>query len=242
MAVPMYEQPHTITLDLDDELRKEIRCVICMDIPINSHTSEKCIHRLCHECWLRNMKEERKECPLCRAVLPTKRHLRANDHFDKLMRVMFPNRATFDEEDLNTSAYALIAKQRVQHMVAMTPQQRLSTMDLYATPQTQARTLIRLRLDVHPASQFACITRRHLKVGLQCMVQHVCNYIAIAIQTNEVPAKMKKMLVPDYPDLEDDVILFHNDQRLLGHQLLAELGEDQDVLRLSYLLAEDLPQ
>lgn len=52
---------------------------------------EKCMHRFCGECIKRSLRHNKKECPTCRQPCASKRALRRDTDFDRLIKIMFPD-------------------------------------------------------------------------------------------------------------------------------------------------------
>lgn len=61
-------------------------------------TTKECLHRFCHECITTALRAGNKECPTCRKKLVSRRSLRPDPNFDKLMSVIYPNRDDYEEQ------------------------------------------------------------------------------------------------------------------------------------------------
>ena len=52
--------------------------------------------RFCAKCIITALRSGNKECPTCRKKLVSKRSLRADPNFDRLVETIFPNREEYD--------------------------------------------------------------------------------------------------------------------------------------------------
>ena len=104
-------------------LQSELTCPICLDMLTNTMTTKDCLHRynvsaivhlykpwprireskVCHsffrfraECIVTALRSGNKECPTCRKKLVSRRSLRADPNFDKLVEKIFPNRDEYE--------------------------------------------------------------------------------------------------------------------------------------------------
>jgi hypothetical protein len=68
------------------ELRSEFRCVICLGYIRNTRVVMECLHRFCDECIGMALRLGRKECPMCKAPIPTRRSVAADPNFDDLLQ------------------------------------------------------------------------------------------------------------------------------------------------------------
>jgi len=73
-------------------LHSELMCPICLDLLQNTHTTKECLHRFCCECITTALRSGNKECPTCRKKLVSRRSLRPDPNFDKLISQIYPNR------------------------------------------------------------------------------------------------------------------------------------------------------
>jgi len=77
-------------------LQSELTCPICLDMLTNTMTTKDCLHRFCQECIVTALRSGNKECPTCRKKLVSRRSLRADPNFDKLVEKIFPNRDEYE--------------------------------------------------------------------------------------------------------------------------------------------------
>lgn len=80
------------------DLHTELMCPICLDLLRKTMTTKECLHRFCHECITTALRAGNKECPTCRKKLVSRRSLRPDPNFDKLMAVIYPNRDDYEEQ------------------------------------------------------------------------------------------------------------------------------------------------
>uniref|UniRef100_A0A5S6QCT0 RING-type E3 ubiquitin transferase n=1 Tax=Trichuris muris TaxID=70415 RepID=A0A5S6QCT0_TRIMR len=68
--------------------KSEITCPICLDTLKDTMRSKECLHRFCRECINRALRTGNKECPTCRAKLPSKRSLIPDPNYDSIISVV----------------------------------------------------------------------------------------------------------------------------------------------------------
>lgn len=72
-------------------LSQEFRCVICLDYIRNARIVRECLHRFCEQCIDRALVGRRKECPICRVHIPSRRSLAPDPNFDMLIQSVLGN-------------------------------------------------------------------------------------------------------------------------------------------------------
>ena len=77
---------------------KEFACSICQDSVNEPLVIKHCLHFFCKECIDKNILRFKKECPLCKVQLRTKRETR---FYDKLRKIMHLLRANVNRENQN---------------------------------------------------------------------------------------------------------------------------------------------
>lgn len=100
-------------------LQSELTCPICLDMLTDTMTTKECLHRFldkrgalawplvslrsrlcdcrfCSECIVTALRSGNKECPTCRKKLVSKRSLRRDLNFDRLVEKIFPNREEYE--------------------------------------------------------------------------------------------------------------------------------------------------
>jgi len=80
------------------DLHTELMCPICLDLLRKTMTTKECLHRFCHECITTALRAGNKECPTCRKKLVSRRSLRPDPNFDKLMSKIYPNREDYEQQ------------------------------------------------------------------------------------------------------------------------------------------------
>ncbi|KAL1562770.1 RING-type E3 ubiquitin transferase [Salvia divinorum] len=81
------------------ELRSNVQCPICLGILKNTRTVMGCLHRFCKECIDKSMRLGNKECPACRMHCASRRSLRDDVVFDKLISSVFPDLDLYEKEE-----------------------------------------------------------------------------------------------------------------------------------------------
>ncbi|XP_050997787.1 E3 ubiquitin-protein ligase RING2-like [Acomys russatus] len=82
---------------------KEFKCPICLDILKNTRITKNCFHRFCKDCIITALRRGKKECPICRRKVISKRSLDPDPQFDALIRKMYPgcNKEEASEENVS---------------------------------------------------------------------------------------------------------------------------------------------
>ncbi|GFH47124.1 hypothetical protein CTEN210_03599 [Chaetoceros tenuissimus] len=95
-----------ITTDL-----QEISCPICLEMFNDPHIVPECCHRFCKDC-IEEALEHRKECPICRSRVTSRRALRRDEVFCNLVRICKEHKVK------NMAALAQIEEKnhRIQHI------------------------------------------------------------------------------------------------------------------------------
>lgn len=80
-------------------LRQEFRCVICLDFIRNARIVRECLHRFCEHCIEKALVQvgRRRECPICRVRIPSRRSLAPDPNFDKLIHRILRNLVSANE-------------------------------------------------------------------------------------------------------------------------------------------------
>ncbi|GAB5357651.1 hypothetical protein AAMO2058_000392400 [Amorphochlora amoebiformis] len=80
------------TVDLKvRKLNSDFTCPVCLGILRETTTVMECLHRFCAVCIELSLRMGKKECPSCRTKCPSKRHLRRDHAFDKIIRSVYPD-------------------------------------------------------------------------------------------------------------------------------------------------------
>lgn len=72
-------------------LNAELTCPICLSIVRSTHTFMECLHRFCQECIEKYLRLGQKECPKCRVKVSSRRALRPDPAFDKIIHKFYPD-------------------------------------------------------------------------------------------------------------------------------------------------------
>ena len=78
------EQPIQQRLE-DQTFYQDFECAICLDILSNPYIIPECCHRFCCDCIHKSIKAGNKECPTCRVHIVSKRSLRRDELFGKML-------------------------------------------------------------------------------------------------------------------------------------------------------------
>ena len=79
------EQPIQQDLVQDQTFYQDFECAICLDILSNPYIIPECCHRFCCDCIHKSIKAGNKECPTCRVHIVSKRSLRRDELFGKML-------------------------------------------------------------------------------------------------------------------------------------------------------------
>ena len=83
-------------LALSNELQDDLQCPVCFNPMKDPCIVPECCHRFCYGCIENAIAKCGKECPICRARIPSKRDLRRDELFGKIAEVVCGQE---DEED-----------------------------------------------------------------------------------------------------------------------------------------------
>ncbi|KAL7534569.1 hypothetical protein ACHAXR_005963 [Thalassiosira sp. AJA248-18] len=70
-------------------LGPEFHCPVCLGYIKNTRIVKECMHRFCNECIEKCLRIGMKECPQCRAHIPSRRSLRPDTNFDELTKSIY---------------------------------------------------------------------------------------------------------------------------------------------------------
>ncbi|GLI67677.1 hypothetical protein VaNZ11_011939 [Volvox africanus] len=104
-------------------LVEETRCPVCFGILKHTVTSTVCLHRFCALCidrCLAGRPPQHKDCPVCRANLHSRRALRPDANFDRLLRALYGDVVVYGQEE-----DALVAARNQAHVAQVAEEQRL---------------------------------------------------------------------------------------------------------------------
>jgi hypothetical protein len=118
----------TISTDL---LNVELRCPICLDI-MRDPMATPCLHRFCSVCIEKCLRIGKQECPSCRQPVATRRALRRDDNFGRLVLTFYPDLHQLEVEEkqlideLSQSHRLLHAEKMRTLLAARVKQQRMA--------------------------------------------------------------------------------------------------------------------
>ncbi|XP_052026253.1 E3 ubiquitin-protein ligase RING2-like [Apodemus sylvaticus] len=80
---------------------KDFKCPICLDTLKNTWITKNCSHRFCKDCIVTALRRGKKECPICRRKVISKRSLDPDPQFDALISKIYPdyNKKEVSEEN-----------------------------------------------------------------------------------------------------------------------------------------------
>jgi E3 ubiquitin-protein ligase RNF1/2 len=70
---------------LRDLVTDEFKCAICLHTCTDTNVNPQCGHRFCKVCIKESLTSCNRECPICRARIPTYRTLRQDAQFDRIV-------------------------------------------------------------------------------------------------------------------------------------------------------------
>ncbi len=79
-----------------DALNAELLCPVCLCLMREPVVTE-CMHRFCTECIEKSLRLGKKECPSCRAPVPTRRALRRDANMAGLIATLYPDREAYED-------------------------------------------------------------------------------------------------------------------------------------------------
>ena len=87
-----------------------IKCPVCLEImqdPVNVKT---CLHKFCNKCIERFIRVEKKECPICRTSIGSRRLLRKDNKLREIIELLIPNLEeyqTYEQEEVERNIRAI---------------------------------------------------------------------------------------------------------------------------------------
>jgi hypothetical protein len=98
---------HVVTISVRS-LNEELTCCICLCIIRRCTVISICLHRFCFQCITMSL-IRRRECPQCRLMCPSKRHLRHDGAFDLIISAIYPDLDKAESEQEASLALLLIS-------------------------------------------------------------------------------------------------------------------------------------
>ena len=94
----VHRKPRSVITDTNARIRMplkalnaEFQCPICLGYMKKCAIVMECLHRFCGECVQKCLRLGKKECPTCRIHIPSRRSLRPDPNFDKLIQKNYGN-------------------------------------------------------------------------------------------------------------------------------------------------------
>ncbi|CEM35045.1 unnamed protein product [Vitrella brassicaformis CCMP3155] len=78
-------------------LNVDLTCPVCLGILTKTTTVKVCLHRFCASCIEKCLRIGKRECPTCRVHISSRRMLRSDPTFDKMVKRLFPNVEAYEE-------------------------------------------------------------------------------------------------------------------------------------------------
>ena len=100
-----------------DVLNLELRCPICLEL-MSEPVATACLHRFCAGCIEKCLRIGKQECPSCRRPVATRRSLRKDTNFSKLISTFYPDLQAFMEQE-RLRSQALSEEHRGRHAQQM---------------------------------------------------------------------------------------------------------------------------
>ncbi|CDW60931.1 zf-RING 2 domain containing protein [Trichuris trichiura] len=158
-------------------LRAELTCPICLDILKETVRSKECLHRFCKECIGRALRTGNRECPTCRAKLPSKRSLVPDPTYDSIINII--------SESCQQSAAQLDAPEGESNASEPTCSSRLSGSTLIPTESPEDQILFHLLpypgmlLSKFSANASRILVRPHFvrACSVTCTIAHLKKFL-----------------------------------------------------------------
>jgi len=91
-------------------LSEDLSCPICMGTYQRVMVVKNCLHRFCSECIEKWLRSGHQDCPKCRNRIPSRRSLRPDPIFERMIHRLFPNVKEF--EAMNDNIVAKVNKRK----------------------------------------------------------------------------------------------------------------------------------
>ena len=93
-------KPTEIVTVEKNKIDNGLHCPVCMSILKKTKVVMTCLHRFCEECIDKCLRMNNNECPACRAHVPSRRSLRYDENFDKLIEAIFGDVEEADKAEM----------------------------------------------------------------------------------------------------------------------------------------------
>jgi len=84
-----------------------LQCALCMSVTVQPQFVKYCLHFFCKECMFQQINRNKKECPLCKIPMGTKREMRDYRKLEDIIRILRPliDKHQASQEDEYKSIY-----------------------------------------------------------------------------------------------------------------------------------------
>lgn len=82
-----------------DAVKPYLQCPICLGIMHDPVIVMECLHRFCNSCIQKCLRIGKNECPCCKLHIPSRRSLRPDDNFKRLITKLFPSLKDYEEKE-----------------------------------------------------------------------------------------------------------------------------------------------
>ena len=104
-----------------ETIDRYLSCPICLSI-VSQPTATECLHRFCSECIESALRlGKNKECPSCRLPIATRRALRRDDNFERLVLSLYPDGNASDDEEIDISKFVFTPPPPPKEVVRRSP-------------------------------------------------------------------------------------------------------------------------
>eukprot|EP00039_Didymoeca_costata_P000923 m.48071 g.48071 ORF g.48071 m.48071 type:complete len:272 (+) comp10550_c0_seq1:170-985(+) len=177
-----------------NELNDQLKCPVCLSILTSTMTTKDCLHRFCSECISKALRMNKKECPTCRNECPSKRSLRQDDNFDKLISIIFPDRQVlesrhqelmvkikqYNNPTSNIEIYSSqpVKRQKIERSIYHTTLTRASPVQK-KTSLGSGETQIEVILKSHPLDGDLLDHDLYITTLATCTAYHIAKFVAV---------------------------------------------------------------
>ncbi|KAI5657132.1 hypothetical protein M9H77_25925 [Catharanthus roseus] len=135
-------QAEYITVKLSD-IRKEVQCPICLGVIRKTRTVMECLHRFCRECIDKSMRLGNNECPACRTHCASRRSLRDDPNYDKIIAYLYPDIDKYEEEELAFHEEEKARNKQIQASIAQTLRRQSEALGRKRSARATAAAFVR---------------------------------------------------------------------------------------------------
>lgn len=179
-------------------LRSEFTCVICLDFIKNTRVVMECLHRFCEDCIEKSLRLGKKECPICRVPVPSRRSLAPDPNFDRLIASIFGNLTELqrDEEEFDKRASPEMdeheravgrKRRRVGHYRSLPVQQIEKNTSEVETPPIMTE-VVEIRLQRHPSDDVLDgLALPYVRLSGNATVATIRKFLQVKIDKPEAP-------------------------------------------------------